>query len=228
MSTLFFEKLQQQTAPARQRMLAAPVLAACANGSITRHQYIAFLTQAYHHVKHTVPLLMACGGRLPEHYEPLRAPLGTYIKEEMGHHEWILNDISAMNGNAQAVVDNTGEGRVSTAIELMVSYLYHQIDRGNPLALFGMVWVLEGTSVTTGGAMAQFIQQHLNLPDQAMSYLRSHCELDQEHIQFFAQLMDTITDIGDQQVIIDSANIIFGLYGDMLRGLTDAPSVQAA
>lgn len=37
----------------------------------------------------------------------------------------------------------------------MVSYLYHNIDRHNPLALFGMVWVLEGTSVGIGGQMAE-------------------------------------------------------------------------
>ena len=86
--------------------------------------------------------------------------------------------------------------------------------------LFGMVWVLEGTSVSTGGAMASLLQTHLQLPDDAMRYLKSHSELDQEHIQFFASLMNRITDPADQAVIIESAIMVFKLYGDMLRELT--------
>ena len=65
--------------------------------------YLAFLGQAYHHVKHTVPLLMACGGRLPEKLNWLRTAVAEYIAEEIGHEEWILNDINASGGNADAV-----------------------------------------------------------------------------------------------------------------------------
>ncbi|MCE7583460.1 biliverdin-producing heme oxygenase, partial [Vibrio fluvialis] len=58
----FFQTLKQQTLAAQQTMLQAPIFAQCAKGDIDRETYVAFLTQAYHHVKHTVPLLMACGG----------------------------------------------------------------------------------------------------------------------------------------------------------------------
>ncbi|NCO47307.1 MAG: biliverdin-producing heme oxygenase, partial [Vibrio sp.] len=60
----FFHILKTQTEPAQQQMLQAPVFDACARGEISLEMYIRFLTQAYHHVKHTVPLLMACGSRL--------------------------------------------------------------------------------------------------------------------------------------------------------------------
>lgn len=115
--------------------------------------------------------------------------------------------------------NNQGNGQVCAAIELMVAYLYHQIDRGNPMALFGMVWVLEGTSVSIGGAMAQTIQETLSLPDSAMSYLKSHSELDQDHIQFFAKLMDNIASVEDQSAIISSARMVYSLYGQMLRSI---------
>lgn len=217
--TSFFEQLISETQDARNQMLAAPVIQACQSGDITLQQYTDFLTQAFHHVKHTVPLLMACGGRLPQEKEWVRVALAEYIAEEQGHHEWILNDIKVCGGDADMVRHNQGEGKVSAAIELMVAYLYHQIDRDNPMALFGMVWVLEGTSVSIGGSMAQTIQSALNLPDSAMSYLKSHSELDQEHIQFFARLMDKIESPADQTVIIESANMVYALYGQMLSGL---------
>ncbi|MCE7612967.1 iron-containing redox enzyme family protein [Vibrio fluvialis] len=224
----FFQTLKQQTLAAQQTMLQAPIFALCAKGDIDRETYIAFLTQAYHHVKHTVPLLMACGGRLPEKYEWLRQAIGEYIEEEKGHHEWILNDIKACGADAGMVRANQAQGRVGAPIELMVAYLYHQIDRVNPMAFFGMVWVLEGTSVGVGGQVAALVKDKLNLPDSAMSYLTSHSVLDQDHIQLFEGLMNQITDPLDQQAIIDSANMVFRLYGDMLRGLTPDALQHAA
>ncbi|WP_237583187.1 TenA family transcriptional regulator [Photobacterium halotolerans] len=219
MNSGFFQTLITETAAARSRMTDTPIFAACQQGTINHATYLAFLTQAYHHVKHTVPLLMACGSKLPEDDEWLRQALGHYIEEEMGHQAWILNDIAACGGNPDPVRHNQGQGRVCAAIELMVSYLYHQIDRRNPMGLFGMVWVLEGTSVSLGGQIAQQIQQFLGLPDNAMTYLKSHSELDQSHIQTFESLMNRIDDPADQRAIIESANMVYGLYGQMLASL---------
>ena len=171
---------------------------------------------------------MACGSRLPEKYEWLRQALGEYIEEEKGHHEWILNDLEACGIDTGEVRDNRGQGRVGSDIELMVAYLYHQIDRRNPMAFFGMVWVLEGTSVSVGGQVAQAIQTALDLPDNAMSYLISHSTLDQDHIRLFEGLMNQITDPADQQAIVDGANMVFRLYGQMLHGLPQVNAVRAA
>ncbi|MEI8594166.1 TenA family transcriptional regulator [Photobacterium sp. Hal280] len=219
MSSGFFQTLITETEAARSRMADAPIFTACQQGTIDTATYLAFLTQAYHHVKHTVPLLMACGSKLSEDYEWLRQAIGHYIEEEMGHQAWILNDIAACGGNPDPVRDNQGPGKVGLPIELMVSYLYHQIDRRNPMGLFGMVWVLEGTSVSIGGPIAQRIQQVLGLPDNAMTYLKSHSELDQSHIQTFEGLMNRINDPADQRAIIESANTVYSLYGQMLASL---------
>ena len=91
----FYDELLKATELERATVLSLPLISKGATGKISLAAYIGFLTQAYHHVKHTVPLLMACGGRLPEHYEWLRVSIGEYIEEEMGHQEWVLNDINA-------------------------------------------------------------------------------------------------------------------------------------
>ncbi|HIF9512048.1 TPA: TenA family transcriptional regulator [Photobacterium damselae] len=225
--TLFFEQLKQSTAVAQQAMLTAPVIEDVKQGNISLDMYIAFLTQAYHHVKHTVPLLMACGGRLSDEYEWVREALAEYIEEEKGHQEWILSNIKMCGGDVEAVRNNKNVGQVEAPIELMISYLYHNIDRHNPLALFGMVWVLEGTSVGIGGLMAEKIQSTLNLPPSAMTYLVSHSVLDQEHLHFFESLMNRIIKVEDQQVIIDSAKMVFSLYGQMLRSLPSLSTQQS-
>ena len=68
----FYEHLTAATAADRAQLFAAPVVADCLQGRVTLASYLAFLGQAYHHVRHTTPLLMTLGGRLPERLSWLR------------------------------------------------------------------------------------------------------------------------------------------------------------
>ena len=211
----FFDQLQEQTKAEREYLLSAPIIAQVMAGTVSPASYVAFLGQAYHHVKHTVPLLMACGARLPERLEWLREAIAEYIEEEYGHQEWILNDIRACGADAEAV-------RVETPnlpTELMVSYVYDQINRGNPVSFFGMVNVLEGTSIALATQAAGIIKGELGLPAQAFSYLTSHGSLDIEHIAFYEKLMNRLDEPADKAAVVHTAKVVYRLYGDMFRSL---------
>jgi pyrroloquinoline quinone (PQQ) biosynthesis protein C len=211
----FYQRLVAETGAARQHVLGAPIIARCFQGQIVLDDYVDFLAQAFHHVKHTVPLLMATGARLPDDKEWLRAAVGEYIEEETGHQEWILNDIAACGYDKEAV----RMSRPAPATELMVAYAWDMVQRVEPLGFFGMVHVLEGTSVSLALMAADRIQQPLALPDAAFSYLRSHGTLDQQHVQHFARLMDRIVEAQDQADIVHAARAFFRLYGDVFRSL---------
>ncbi|MDT0635877.1 iron-containing redox enzyme family protein [Spectribacter hydrogenoxidans] len=217
----FYARLQSETEAERTYLRAAPIIGAVFEGWVTPESYLAFLTQAYHHVKHTEPLLMACGSRLPARLEWLREALGEYIEEEMGHQEWILKDIAMIGGDAEAV----RHGTPAMATELMTAYAYHVIDRGNPVGFFGMVNVLEGTSIELATPAAEIIRKQLGLPRDAFTYLDTHGTLDQDHIKFFEKLMNRLEDPDDQAAVVHTARIIYRLYGDMFRGL---PMPEAA
>ncbi len=211
----FFDRLQLETQLEQQEMLSIPQIIQGAKGEISLSSYVAFLTQAYHHVKHTVPLLMACGSRMSMQQEWLREALGEYIEEETGHQEWILNDINACGGDAEGI----RYGQPNAETELMVAYAYDTINRGNPVGFFGMVLVLEGTSIQLATNAAGAIQKSLNLPDAAFSYLSSHGSLDISHMQFFEKLMNRLDNVDDQQAVIHMAKMMFRLYGDVFRSL---------
>jgi len=211
----FYDDLQQATEEQRQYLLGAPIIAQALSGEVSLNSYIAFLTQAYHHVKHTVPLLMACGARLPERLEWLREAIAEYIEEELGHQEWILNDIRACGGDADAVRN----GQPHLATELMVAYVYDRIARHNPASFFGMVNVLEGTSIALATQVAGIVRQRLELPPQAFSYLTSHGSLDIEHIEFFRTLMERLDDESDRAAVVHTARVVYRLYGDIFRSL---------
>ncbi|HEY0859770.1 MAG TPA: iron-containing redox enzyme family protein [Pseudoxanthomonas sp.] len=213
----FHDELVAQTARERDGLLSIPIIQSALAGRIAREDYVAFLIQAFHHVRHTVPLLMACGARLPARLEWLRTAVGEYIEEEMGHHEWVLDDIAAC-GEDRAAAEASSP---SLATELMVSYAYDTIQRGNPVGFFGMVLVLEGTSVALATRAANTLQASLDLPRNAFSYLLSHGDLDIEHVGFFKRLMDRMEDEGDKAAIVHAARRFYVLYGDIFRTLRD-------
>ncbi|MBD2837735.1 iron-containing redox enzyme family protein [Pseudomonas sp. JM0905a] len=220
----FFDQLQAATSREREALFSVPVIREALAGQVSLEGYRAFLGQAYHHVRHTVPLMMACGARLPSRLEWLRGAVCEYIEEEYGHERWILNDIAACGGDPEAV----SSSRPSLPIELMVAFLYDQIARSNPVGLFGMVNVLEGTSIALATHAAGSIRESLGLPADAFSYLSSHGELDQDHMATYRGLMDRLDDEGDQQAVIHAAKVVYQLYADMFRGLPRASEVPHA
>jgi pyrroloquinoline quinone (PQQ) biosynthesis protein C len=214
----FYQQLLDATETERNTLMSLPLITQGGTGNISLETYIAFLTQAYHHVKHTTPLLMSCGGRLPGSYEWLRNAVGEYIEEELGHQEWILNDIEECGADKEAVrLSTTTETSASQATELMVSYAYDMINRVNPAGFFGMVLVLEGTSIKVATQAAEQLMKSLNLPKTAFSYLLSHGSLDISHMSFYEELMNKVTNAEDQAMIIHAAKNFYKLYGDIFR-----------
>lgn len=215
----FSVELRAATESDRQRLLAAPIITDCLAGRVSRNSYRAFLTEAYHHVKHTVPLLMMCGARLPERLEWLREGVAEYIEEEYGHEQWILGDLDETGFDSAVARD----GAPSPETELMVSYAYDTVQRGNPVGLLGMVLVLEGTSAAIATRAAEIIAAQLDLPRRALTYLTSHGALDLEHMGHFDGLVDRVSDAADRLAVLHGARMFYRLYGDVFRAL---PRVQ--
>jgi pyrroloquinoline quinone (PQQ) biosynthesis protein C len=211
-------ELRAATATERDRLLAAPIITDCLAGRVSRESYRAFLTEAYHHVKHTVPLLMACGARLPERLEWLRRGVADYIDEEYGHEQWILADLTESGFDAAAA----RAAAPSPETELMVSYAYDTVQRGNPVGFFGMVLVLEGTSAAIATRAAEIIAARLELPRRAFTYLQSHGALDQQHVGHFDTLIDRLDADADRAALVHAARMFYRLYGDVFRALPRA------
>jgi pyrroloquinoline quinone (PQQ) biosynthesis protein C len=212
--------LVEATQEQRNALYSVPQLAAALKGDISRDTYIAYLTQAYHHVKHTVPFLMSMGARLPEKNAWLRPVLAEYIEEEIGHEEWILNDIEAAGGSKH----DAQQTKPYLTTEMLVAYNYDYIARKNPVGFFGMVFMLESTSVGIASVGADAVKSALNLPKEAFSYLYSHGALDVSHLDFFKNNVNRVTDPADQAAIIEVAQNTFQLFAQVMRSIPFIPS----
>ena len=219
-----FELLVEATSAEQQYLLGAPIMQDLIDGAFDLAAYQAFLVNAYQHVRHTVPLMMSCAARLPERLEWLRPALVEYINEEQGHEQWILDDLEVCGADVAAL----RRQEPGFEVELLVSYVYDFIERHEPIGFFGMVHVLEGTSTSIATLTAQLIQDRLGLPDSAFRYLRSHGELDKEHVVFFEQLINQLEDSRDVAAVIHVARRVYRLYGDVIRSVPRLESRRAA
>lgn len=216
---MFYEQLKKETEKERLMLVKSEIIERCMARNVTLPEYIDYLTQAYHHVKNTVPLLMAVGARLPDDMEWLRAAVAEYIEEELGHQEWVLNDIAACGADKEAVRNS----QPAMGTELMIAYAWDLVNRRDPIGFFGMVHVLEGTSVNLADYAADQIQAALNLPESAFSYLRSHGSIDQSHIEHLATVMNKFSDPAHQQLILHSTKMFYHLYKGVFDSVLKTP-----
>lgn len=222
----FYDRLVKETETARNELYTVPQLVDGLQGNISKDTYIAYLTEAYHHVSHTVPFLMSMGARLPHDKKHLHKAIIEYQEEEVGHEEWILNDIAAAGGDKEAARAATP----NLETQVMIAYNYDYINRKNPVGFFGMVFMLESTSTQIANKGADAVKKNLGLPEKAFSYLYSHGELDISHMEFFEKTVNQITDKDDQDAIIEVAQNAFRLFAGLMRAIphTSAEARHAA
>lgn len=208
----FYDDLQAATTAERAAYLSIPLIGDTVRNGASRALYLDFLTQAYHHVKHTYPLLALASVHTKD--EAYQDALVEYMKEERGHEKWILDDIRALGGDAAAVRD----GKPGTACQIMVGYTYYAVQWISPYAMLGSVHVLEGMSTELADKAALSIQHSLGTGDKGFSYLRSHGALDIEHVAFFKGLANMLPQSA-RDVVIDTSKKIYLLYGNIFREL---------
>ncbi len=218
----FFDLLIQETETERAELYQVPQLSRALQGKITKEAYQAYLTEAFHHVSHTIPFLMSMGAKLPSDKLFLQKVIAEYIDEEIGHEEWILNDIEAVGGDRDAIRNSTP----ALETQVLIAYNYDYINRKNPVGFLGMVFMLESTSIAIANQGADAVKKSLKLPDQAFSYLHSHGDLDISHMQFFEKTLAKVTDPKDQAAIIEVAKNTFRLFANVLRTIPFEGGIQ--
>lgn len=212
----FYETLVDATTPDRKAFMAIPLIRRAVSDGVGSPLYLAFLASAYNHVRHTVPLLEAALAKCGPSDAALAAGLREYIAEEAGHDEWILEDIAALGGDAEAVRN----ARPPLPVRAMVAYAYRLIEEDGPYALLGMVHVLEGMSVALADKAAAAIRDSLGRSGGAgFSYLTSHGSLDIEHVKGYADLLAAVDTPERRVTVIAAAGDFYRLYGDVFRAL---------
>jgi hypothetical protein len=186
------------------------------DGNLTKALYISFLTQWYHILKHTLPIILATQSRLTEETEWLTDVIGEFTEQMASNEELILNDIAVCGGD----IEQVRHSRAHMTTELMVSYAYDTVNRINPLGILGMHHVLEGAVLSLAHRSADNIGNTSLVPKDALTYLYTHGSLLQDNADVFIGVMNRIDRSEDRNQIIRSAQIFYKLYADIFLSLS--------
>jgi hypothetical protein len=210
-----FQQLLAQTSSAREQFIALSLIQETLRQGASKDPYLDFLGQAYHHVKHTAPLMALAAARCGPHDRRYQSTLFEYIIEERGHEEWILEDIAALGGDADAV----RHGSPRFPCKIMVGHAYYLVDRVSPYGLLGMIHVLEGMSVALAGKAVLALRGSLRSgADAGFKYLTTHSDLDVGHAKLFEGLLDEL-DPQHLPLVIEAACDFYKLYGEMFQDI---------
>ena len=225
----YFERLETDTAAARQRFMNIPVIKDMLSEQSMPLQpdpeakkfmlrlYQRFLEESYYHVR-VARIYAVAGFRVKDTDTEIAKWFMQHGADEHGHHHWIENDLRKLGADPSTLPT----GKPSVWCEALVGYLHYVATYGNPIGLFGDTYVIEGLSHELATRLAKTMKHGLKIPDEAVTYLAKHGEADQGHMDEFRDMLNAnLKSEDDYQDIVQVSRTIFALYGGMIENLLD-------
>ena len=165
--------------------------------------YREYIYQSHSIIRASVPLMQAAATacRRPEHAkDPALRRFGDYLQrhipEEMGHHEWIVNDGVALGLDRKTILQRLPK---ESATQL-VGVQYYWIQHYSPIALAGFIATMEGNPPP-----AEFFEEvaaRNNLSLQCFSSFLYHARIDPQHTRDLDAVLDALPLKPDQIELI--------------------------
>ncbi len=195
-----------------------PLLRMLAEGRVTQAHYVAYLIQTYHLVRHTSRTLALAASRCDDDRRGLRAWFIEQAGEEHGHELFCLKDLRHMGVDvSRGVRRPPGPGASG-----LFAQNYFLASHGNPAAILGVASATEGMGAQIAGSMAQVLVQRYGIPEQAVTFLRSHAGFDQRHLEDARRAIDSWGGGENFDDVVQARRLTFHHYGQMFRDVARA------
>ncbi len=143
--------------------------------------------------------------------------LRSHIVEELGHDEWLLDDLAVVGVGRSEVLERPP----SAAIAALVGSQYYWVHHYHPVVLLGYVAVLEGCPPTP--QLVERLVSQTGYPRTAFRMLTDHAELDPHHRDELNEALDGLPLSPDQSALIGlNALQTVKLMGTAVRALLAA------
>ena len=215
-----FAELITRTDEDRRGFETHPAVVAAVADGMSLARYRSLLLELYHVVWQFNPVCAAATSRMgdPAHEElqPVRHFLYEHMHEEMGHENWVLNDLEAV-GVTRADARAHGPGVHTLALN---GYNYWAADRRHPCSVLGMLYALEVIASVYGGPFADAIRESLLLEgDQGVSFIASHASLDAQHMAELRTILNQLKDPAALEAIVESVRVNFHHFTRIIEAI---------
>jgi len=178
--------------------------------------YQRYLTNVWHYAQHSATVIGLAGTRCVLSHPPLAQYLLHHALEELGHDQWALDDLQAL-GIAEADIRKS---RPVPSCAAMIGYEYYIAGYGNPVALFGWLFVLEAMGDDLGHMVAEGFKEGLELPE-GVKFLAGHGEADEEHTRDIIEHIEKNISGSDLEDVHYVADVVADIYCRMLREIAE-------
>lgn len=182
-------------------------------GSPDLEGYKRYLMNAWSYARFS-PVVMALGAsRCVASHPELSRYLLRHASEEAGHDAWALADLEDL-GVAAAT---TRASRPVNACAALVGYVHYLAGFGNPVALFGWMYVLEAVGKDLGTLAGRELAKGLG-GSQAVRFVAGHGSADSAHTDELAeQIREFVKREDDRRDVAEAASVVADLYLRMFR-----------
>lgn len=178
--------------------------------------YARYLTNVWHYAQHSATVIGLAGSRCVLSHPPLAQYLLRHALEELGHDQWALDDLRTL-GISEADVRKT---RPVPACAAMIGYEYYVAGYGNPVGLFGWLYVLEAMGDDLGHIVANGFKEGLTLSD-GVKFLAGHGEADVEHTRDIIEQIEKHIKDTDLEEVHHVATVISDIYIRMFHEIAE-------
>ena len=157
-----------------------------------REAYPEYLITVHGVIRGSVPLMESAlhQARATASSDPVADGLADYleqhIEEELGHDEWVLEDLEVLGVDRTNVLSRVP----SPAVAGMIGSQYYWALHYHPVAVLGYMTVTEG--YPTPPKLIERLIESTGLPRRAFRTLMEHAELDPHHGDELDQVVDTL------------------------------------
>lgn len=195
-----------------------PVAARLFDGTIAREPYTRFLTQSYHFVRWTQPLLSMAANQLERIFpaDGFAAAMDEIARNRLGNLERIESDLRAL-GHPLASVDDSAP---CPAIDAFVAWSRFAASGRMAPSIFGTAFVLEAVALRRAPVAVERLVQSSTIPGirEAVLYMRGTGSVDNRRLHGLGRLIETLASDEARDAVITGAGVTRALFVGLFDG----------
>lgn len=161
------------------------------------------------------PVVMSLGGsRCVNSHPELARYLLHHAAEEQGHDGWALADLADLGVDEATAL----AARPVNACAALVGYVHYLAAFGNPIALYGWMYILEAVGKDLGSIVGDALSSGLDTGGRAVRFVAGHGVADADHAEELAeQISEHVKEAEDRAAVDEAARVVADLYLRMFR-----------
>lgn len=189
---------------------ATPAVRSLVGGHPNLETYKAYLTNVWHYTRHSAAVIGLAGIRCASVNPTLANYLFRHAQQKLGQEQWAAEDLATLG-----VTENDLLGsKALPSCAAMIGYEYYVAGHGNPVSLFGCLYMLEAMSEDFTPTISAHLSRAFS-PSIGVRFVRAHAMTDELHTWDLAeQIMTHISPIDVQEI-----NYVADVVGQLYLGI---------